>query len=101
MTQGNIIAWKKKIGDSISVGDSLAEIETDKATLDLESQEEGYLAKVFIQEGTKDVPVSKVGTETHSCPITMTLFWCLAYRSDCRKKGRPGCLQRLSAKRSI
>jgi pyruvate dehydrogenase E2 component (dihydrolipoamide acetyltransferase) len=59
MTQGNIGAWKKKIGDKIMPGDVLLEIETDKATMDFECQEEGYLAKMLIPEGIKDVPVGK------------------------------------------
>ena len=60
MTSGNIGAWKKKVGDKVSPGDVLCEIETDKATMDLESQEEGYLAKIFIETGEKNVPVNKV-----------------------------------------
>lgn len=59
MTQGNIGAWKKSIGDKISPGDVLLEIETDKATMDFECQDEGYLAKMLIPEGSKDVPVGK------------------------------------------
>jgi pyruvate dehydrogenase E2 component (dihydrolipoamide acetyltransferase) len=59
MTQGNIGAWKKSIGDKISPGDVLLEIETDKATMDFECQEEGYLAKILIAEGAKEIPVGK------------------------------------------
>lgn len=59
MTQGNIGMWKKKAGDLISPGDVLVEIETDKAQMDLECQEEGYLAKILIPEGTKEVLVGK------------------------------------------
>lgn len=55
--QGNISAWKKKEGDSIAPGDVLAEIETDKATMEWEAQEEGFLAKVLMPDGSKDVPV--------------------------------------------
>ncbi|KAJ3350296.1 hypothetical protein HDU83_009767 [Entophlyctis luteolus] len=57
MTQGNIGTWKKSIGDSISPGDVLVEIETDKAQMDFECQEEGYLAQTFLKAGDKDVPV--------------------------------------------
>jgi pyruvate dehydrogenase E2 component (dihydrolipoamide acetyltransferase) len=60
MTSGNIGAWKKKIGDTVSPGDVLCEIETDKATIDFECQEEGYLAKILIPTGEKNVPVNKV-----------------------------------------
>ncbi|CAI0410785.1 unnamed protein product [Linum tenue] len=59
MTQGNIAKWHKKEGDKIEVGDILCEIETDKATLEFESLEEGYLAKILVPEGSKDVPVGQ------------------------------------------
>jgi len=59
MTQGSIGAWKKKEGESISPGDVLCEIETDKATMDFECQEDGFLAKILAPEGTKDWPVGK------------------------------------------
>ncbi|KAK4359704.1 hypothetical protein RND71_021933 [Anisodus tanguticus] len=59
MTQGNIAKWIKKEGDKIEVGDILCEIETDKATLEFESLEEGFLAKILVPEGTKDVPVGQ------------------------------------------
>lgn len=48
------------IGDQLSEGDLLCEIETDKATMGFETPEEGYLAKILIPGGSKDVPVGKV-----------------------------------------
>jgi pyruvate dehydrogenase E2 component (dihydrolipoamide acetyltransferase) len=57
MTAGNIGAWQKKPGDSISPGEVLVEIETDKAQMDFEFQEEGVLAKVLKDSGEKDVAV--------------------------------------------
>lgn len=60
MTAGNLMSWKKGVGDAIQVGDILAEIETDKATMDFESLEEGYLAKIIVPEGTKDVAINEV-----------------------------------------
>ncbi|EME26613.1 pyruvate dehydrogenase E2 component (dihydrolipoamideacetyltransferase) isoform 1 [Galdieria sulphuraria] len=60
MKAGNIIEWKKKVGDSVAPGDVLADIETDKATMEFESQEEGYLAKILVPSGTQDVPVGKL-----------------------------------------
>jgi len=57
MTAGNIGTWQKKVGDSIAPGDVLVEIETDKAQMDFEFQEEGTLAKVLKDSGEKDVPV--------------------------------------------
>nr|XP_023880309.1 dihydrolipoyllysine-residue acetyltransferase component 1 of pyruvate dehydrogenase complex, mitochondrial [Quercus suber] len=59
MSQGNIARWRKKEGDRIEVGDVLCEIETDKATLELESLEEGFLAKILVPDGSKDVPVGQ------------------------------------------
>ncbi|CAI9091244.1 OLC1v1026212C1 [Oldenlandia corymbosa var. corymbosa] len=59
MSQGNIAKWKKKEGDKINVGDVLCEIETDKATLEFECLEEGFLAKILVPEGSKDVPVGR------------------------------------------
>lgn len=58
MTQGNLTSWKKNVGDEIKVGSIIAMIETDKATMDFESQEEGYLAKILICEGTNDIPIN-------------------------------------------
>uniref|UniRef100_A0A667Z669 Acetyltransferase component of pyruvate dehydrogenase complex n=1 Tax=Myripristis murdjan TaxID=586833 RepID=A0A667Z669_9TELE len=57
MTMGTVQRWEKKVGEKLSEGDLLAEIETDKATIGFEVQEEGYLAKIMIQEGTRDVPL--------------------------------------------
>lgn len=59
MTQGNIAAWSKKVGDQLSVGEPIAEIETDKATMDFEFQDDGYLAKILVEDGAKDIPVGK------------------------------------------
>ncbi|KAG2325855.1 hypothetical protein Bca4012_040433 [Brassica carinata] len=58
MSHGNIAKWLKKEGDRVEVGDVLCEIETDKATVELESQEEGFLAKIVVTEGSKDIPVN-------------------------------------------
>ena len=60
MTSGNVGKWSKKIGDAVSPGDAIVEIETDKATMDYECQEEGFLAKVLVPSGTKDIAVNTV-----------------------------------------
>ncbi|PTB64298.1 E3-binding protein [Trichoderma citrinoviride] len=57
MTEGNIANWKVKEGDSFSAGDVLLEIETDKATMDVEAQEDGVVMKIFSQDGSKGVQV--------------------------------------------
>ena len=59
MTEGNIANWRVKEGDSFQAGDVLLEIETDKATMDVEAQDSGVLVKIFQSEGAKGV---KVGT---------------------------------------
>jgi pyruvate dehydrogenase E2 component (dihydrolipoamide acetyltransferase) len=60
MTKGNIGVWRKKEGDAVSVGDVLVEIETDKAQMEFECPEDGFLAKILQKEGQKEVEVSKV-----------------------------------------
>jgi pyruvate dehydrogenase E2 component (dihydrolipoamide acetyltransferase) len=62
MTAGNIGAWQKKPGDSIEPGEVLVEIETDKAQMDFEFQEEGVIAKLLKEPGEKDVAVGNVST---------------------------------------
>ncbi|KAF9166051.1 pyruvate dehydrogenase complex dihydrolipoamide acetyltransferase component (E2) [Actinomortierella ambigua] len=59
MTTGNIGTWQKKVGDAIAPGDVLVEIETDKAQMDFECQEEGFLAKILVDSGAKDVSINK------------------------------------------
>lgn len=59
MTEGNIVKWSKKVGDKISAGDVIAEVETDKATVAFEATEDGFLAKILKDEGSKAVPVSE------------------------------------------
>ena len=53
MTEGTLVAWKKKKGDQVSAGEVLAEIETDKATMEWESAEDGTLTEIYVQEGGK------------------------------------------------
>ncbi|KAI6110089.1 single hybrid motif-containing protein [Pisolithus sp. B1] len=60
MTEGGIASWKKNEGDSFSAGDVLLEIETDKATIDVEAQDDGVLAKILTPSGTKNVSVGKI-----------------------------------------
>jgi pyruvate dehydrogenase E2 component (dihydrolipoamide acetyltransferase) len=53
MTEGTLVAWKKKKGDQVSAGEVLAEIETDKATMEWESPEDGTLTQIYVEEGGK------------------------------------------------
>ncbi|GAA5975145.1 hypothetical protein JCM5350_000157 [Sporobolomyces pararoseus] len=67
MTEGGIASWKKKEGESFAPGDVLLEIETDKATMDVEAQDEGILGKILAGDGSKAVqvgsPVAILGEE--------------------------------------
>ncbi|KAM0745643.1 pyruvate dehydrogenase [Meredithblackwellia eburnea MCA 4105] len=60
MTEGGIAQWKKKEGETFAPGDILLEIETDKATMDVEAQDEGVLFKIVVGDGSKAVPVGSV-----------------------------------------
>ncbi len=60
MEKGNLAKWLKKEGDTVKSGDVIAEIETDKATMEVEAVDEGVLAKIVVPEGTADVPVNQV-----------------------------------------
>jgi pyruvate dehydrogenase E2 component (dihydrolipoamide acetyltransferase) len=60
MEKGNLAKWLKKEGDKVKSGDVIAEIETDKATMEVEAVDEGTLARIVVAEGTQDVPVNDV-----------------------------------------
>ncbi len=58
MTEGTLTKWLKTEGDNIAAGDVLAEIETDKATMEVEAADEGVLGRILVAEGTENVPVN-------------------------------------------
>jgi pyruvate dehydrogenase E2 component (dihydrolipoamide acetyltransferase) len=60
MEKGNLAKWLKKEGEAVKPGDVIAEIETDKATMEVEAVDEGVLAKIVVPEGTADVPVNQL-----------------------------------------
>src|SRR3954463_1445645 len=71
MTEGTLVAWKKKKGDKVTTGEVLAEIETDKATMEWESPEDGVLTEIYVQEGGKvdvGVKIAFIGAEGESAP---------------------------------
>ena len=71
MTEGTLVAWKKKKGDKVSAGDVIAEIETDKATMEWESPEDGTLTEIYVQEGGKvevGERIAFIGAEGESAP---------------------------------
>jgi pyruvate dehydrogenase E2 component (dihydrolipoamide acetyltransferase) len=72
MTEGTLVAWKKKKGDKVSAGDVLAEIETDKATMEWESPEDGTLTEIYVEEGGKvnvGDKIAFVGGEGEEAPV--------------------------------
>ena len=58
MTEGNLARWLKKEGDRVKSGDVIAEIETDKATMEVEAVDEGKLARILVPAGTEGVKVN-------------------------------------------
>jgi pyruvate dehydrogenase E2 component (dihydrolipoamide acetyltransferase) len=60
MEKGNLAKWLKKEGEAVNTGDVIAEIETDKATMEYEAVDDGVLAKIVVPEGTNDVPVNQL-----------------------------------------
>ncbi len=58
MEKGNLAKWLKKEGDAVKTGDVIAEIETDKATMEVEAIDDGTLGKILVPEGTTDVAVN-------------------------------------------
>jgi pyruvate dehydrogenase E2 component (dihydrolipoamide acetyltransferase) len=60
MTEGNLAKWHKKAGDAVKSGDILAEIETDKATMEVEAVDEGILGKILVAEGSEGVKVNEI-----------------------------------------
>ena len=60
METGSLAKWLVKEGDTVSSGDVIAEIETDKATMEVEAVDEGTVAKILVTEGTADVPVNEI-----------------------------------------
>ena len=59
MTEGNLAKWHKKEGDKVKAGDVLAEIETDKATMEMEAVDEGVLGRILVPEGAQNVKVNQ------------------------------------------
>src|SRR3984893_12598170 len=58
MEKGNLVKWHKKEGDAVKSGDVIAEIETDKATMEVEAVDDGTIGKILVPEGSNDVAVN-------------------------------------------
>ncbi|MCD8520371.1 MAG: pyruvate dehydrogenase complex E1 component subunit beta [Alphaproteobacteria bacterium] len=88
MTEGNLAKWLKKEGDAVSPGDVIAEIETDKATMEVEAVDEGIIGKILVQEGTEGVAVNTAiavlveeGEDASSIDISTTNIPCVPQSS--------------------
>src|SRR3954464_9725996 len=71
MTEGTLVTWRKKKGDKVSAGEVIAEIETDKATMEWESPEDGTLTEIYVEEGGKvdvGVKIAFIGGEGEAAP---------------------------------
>src|SRR5256714_12679322 len=71
MTEGTLVAWKKKKGDKVAAGEVIAEIETDKATMEWESPEDGTLTEIYVEEGGKvevGERIAFIGAEGETAP---------------------------------
>jgi pyruvate dehydrogenase E2 component (dihydrolipoamide acetyltransferase) len=71
MTEGTLVKWKKKVGDKVESGEVIAEVETDKATMEMESFDEGILTEIYIQEGQKvevGQRIARVGDKSAAAP---------------------------------
>ena len=85
MEKGNLSKWLKKEGETIKSGDVIAEIETDKATMEVEATDEGTLGRILIPEGTEDV-----GSTRRSRPFwPMARLLPISARPARRRKPRP------------
>src|SRR5216110_2734805 len=87
MSEGTLVAWKKKKGDQVSAGEVLAEIETDKATMEWESPEDGTLTDIYVEEGGKvnvGDRIAFIGGEGEEAPKVET-----KERAEEEKKEKP------------
>lgn len=60
MTAGKLISWKKQEGEPIAEGEDIADVESDKATMPISARDDGFIAKIFVQEDTADIPLGKL-----------------------------------------
>ena len=66
MTEGKLARWLKNVGDEVRAGDVIAEIETDKATMEVEAVDEGKLAQILVDEGTEGRHVGHRALQDHA-----------------------------------
>ena len=91
MEEGTLAKWLVKPGDTVESGDVIAEIETDKATMEVEAVDEGVVAKILVEEGTEGVAVNAIIAVGHDAGCVLTTM--LQYRQrviDLRRYGALG-----------
>ena len=79
MESGTIVSWEKEEGQRLNEGDVLAMIETDKATMEMETPEEGYLAKILVPAGTKDVPVKEASINEYPLHLLCSFLYLMIH----------------------
>ena len=87
MTEGTIVKWLKNEGDKVSKGDKLAEIETDKTVVEMESYNEGILKKILVNEGTKigvGKTIAYIGDPNDAIPDIASIYKHVRYIGVCR-----------------
>ena len=84
MTEGTLVSWKKKVGDEVTAGEVLAEIETDKATMEWESTEDGVLKEIKFETGAT---VTSFGLPSVNVPVLSTTSVVIFSRSVARPIG--------------
>src|SRR5271154_6392078 len=85
MTEGVLAKWHKKVGDKVKSGDVLAEVETDKATMDFESYQDGTLLYIGVAEGKAvavDAPIAVIGKEGEDYQAVLDASTATAAKSD-------------------
>ena len=86
MEKGTLAKWMVKVGDTVESGDVIAEIETDKATMEIEAVEEGTITQILVAEGTEDVPVGQLiavlveeGEDASAMPVSAVVAASVAH----------------------
>ena len=99
MEEGKLSKWLKKEGDAVKPGDVIAEIETDKATMEVEAVDEGTLARILVPEGTENVkvntPIALLGVEGEDIDGKVPIGEPAKAGAVCRRgrRERPGACQ--------
>src|SRR3546814_3992047 len=86
MSEGNLAKWHVKEGDTVSAGDVIAEIETDKATMEVEAVDEGKVGRIVVPEGTEGVAVNAVIARSEEHTSELQSLMSISYAVFCLTK---------------